>query len=311
VGEGLDEPVIVAEFIASQRTGFGVPHAIACRALGVSQSWFYKWINRKPTARDQRREQLDEQIRRLFTASGGTYGSPRIAHDLREAGWKVSENTVAGRMVELGLAGRPPKRRRSLIRASRRPVARDLVRRVFTAVAPDVLWCGDVTQIDTDEGPFYLATTEDLFSRRMLGNAMSAHHDAALVVASLRMAATTRGGQVDGVIFRSDRGSEYTAAATGAVCQVLGVVQSMGRVGSALDNAAAESFNSTLKVEFVHRHRFATRAEARIKIATWTADFYNTTRRHSANDGLAPIPFEHQMATARTASAVQVRADVA
>jgi transposase InsO family protein len=303
--------VIVAEFIASQRTGFGVPHAIACRALGVSQSWFYKWINRRPTARDQRREQLDEQIRRLFTASGGTYGSPRITHDLREAGWRVSENTVAARMAELGLAGRPPKRRRSLTRAGRRPVARDLVRRVFTAVAPDVLWCGDVTQIDTDEGPLYLATTEDLFSRRMLGYAMSAHHDAAVVVASLRMAATTRGGQVDGVIFHSDRGSEYTAAATGVVCQVLGVVQSMGRVGSALDNAAAESFNSTLKVEFVHRHRFATRAEARIKIATWIADFYNTTRRHSANDGLAPIPFEHQIAHARAASAVQVRADVA
>lgn len=145
----------------------------------------------------------------------------------------------------------------------------------------------------------------------MLGYAMSEHHDAALAVASLRMAATTRGGDVDGVIFHSDRGSEYTAAATGTACQALGIVQSMGRVGSALDNAAAESFNSTLKVEFVHRHRFATRAEARIKIATWIADFYNTTRRHSANDGVAPIAFERQMATARAASAVQVRADVA
>jgi transposase InsO family protein len=303
--------MIVAEFIASQRTGFGVPHAITCRALEVSQSWFYKWINRQPTARDLRRERLDEQISRLFTASGGTYGSPRITDDLREAGWKVSENTVAARMAELGLAGRAPKRRRSLTRQGKRPVARDLVRRVFTAVAPDVLWCGDVTQIDTDEGPLYLATTEDLFSRRMLGYAMSEHHDSALVVASLRMAATTRGGQVDGVIFHSDRGSEYTAAATAAACQALGVVQSMGRVGSALDNAAAESFNSTLKVEFVHRHRFATRAEARIRIATWIADFYNTTRRHSANDGLAPIPFEHQIAQARSASTAQVRAEVA
>ncbi|MCE7001504.1 IS3 family transposase [Kibdelosporangium philippinense] len=303
--------MIVAEFIASQRTKHGVPHAIACRALEVSQSWFYKWINRKPTARDQRREQLDEQIRRLFTVSGETYGSPRITRDLREAGWKVSENTVAARMVELGLAGRPPKRRRSLTRPGKRPVARDLVRRNFTAVAPDVLWCGDVTQIDTDEGPLYLATTEDLFSRRMLGYAMSAHHDAAVVVASLRMAATTRGGDVDGVIFHTDRGSEYTAAATAAACRTLGVVQSMGRVGSALDNAAAEAFNSTLKVEFVHRHRFTTRAEARIKVATWIADFYNTTRRHSANDGLAPIPFEHQMAHARAVSATQVRTEVA
>ncbi|HEX3780213.1 MAG TPA: IS3 family transposase [Pseudonocardiaceae bacterium] len=164
----------MAEFITSQRTGFGVPHAIACRALEVSQSWFYKWINRTPTARDLRRDQLDEQIRRLFTASGATHGSPRITRDLREAGWRVSENTVAARMVELGLAGRAPKRRRSLTRQGKRPVARDLAARTFTAVAPDVLWCGDVTQIDTDEGPLYLATTEDLFSRRMLGYAMSA-----------------------------------------------------------------------------------------------------------------------------------------
>ena len=303
--------MIVAEFIASQRTAFGIPHAIACRALQVSQSWFYKWVNHKPTAAARRRARLDEEIGRLFAASGGTYGSPRITRDLRETGWTVSENTVAARMAELGLAGRPPKRRRSLTRQGKRPVARDLVRRNFTSVAPNVLWCGDVTQIDTDEGPFYLATTEDLFSRRMLGYAMSDHHDAAVVLASLRMAATTRGGDVDGVIFHTDRGSEYTATATAVACRASGVVQSMGRVGSALDNAAAEAFNSTLKVEFVHRQHFRTRVEARIKIATWIADFYNTTRRHSANDGLAPIPFEHQIARARAASAAQVRAEVA
>ena len=105
--------MIVAEFIKCQRTTFGIPHAIACRALGVSQSWFYKWINRAPTARQQRRAALDEEIKRLFAASGGTYGSPRITDDLREVGWKISPNTVAARMAELGLAGRPPKRRRS------------------------------------------------------------------------------------------------------------------------------------------------------------------------------------------------------
>jgi transposase InsO family protein len=303
--------VIVAEFIASCRTRFGIPHAITCRALEVSQSWFYKWINRAPTMREQRRARLDEEIRRLFTASGGTYGSPRITDDLRDAGWKVSQNTVAARMAELGLAGRPPKKRRSLTRQGRRPAAPDLVRRNFTAVAPDVLWCGDVTQIDTGEGPLYLATTEDLFSRRMLGHAMSAHHDAALVVASLQMAATVRGGNVDGVIFHTDRGSEYTAAKSAAACRALGIVQSMGRVGCALDNAAAEAFNSTLKVEFAHRQTFTTRAEARLKIATWIADFYNTHRRHTANDGLAPITFERQMAQARRASTDQLRAEVA
>jgi hypothetical protein len=138
VGEGLDEPVVVAEFIASCRTEHGIAHTIACRALEVSQSWFHKQINRTPTAREQRRARLEAEIGRLFTASGGTYGSPRITRDLREAGWKVSVDTVAVRMAELGLAGRPPEQRRFLTRQGRRPAAPDLVRRSFTAAAPDV-----------------------------------------------------------------------------------------------------------------------------------------------------------------------------
>jgi putative transposase len=107
------------------------------------------------------------------------------------------------------------------------------------------------------------------------------------------------------------RCEEYTAAATAATCLALGIVRSMGQVRCALDNAAAEAFNSTLKVEFVHRQYFRTRAEARIKISTWIADFYNTARRHSANDGLVPIPFEHRMARARSASTAQLWAEVA
>ncbi|MFF4779339.1 IS3 family transposase [Microtetraspora fusca] len=305
----------VAAFICSQKTDHGIDHATSCRALGVSQSWFYKWKNRigqtAPTAREQRRARLDEESKRLFAASGGTYGSPRITQDLHAEGWKVSENTVAARMAELGLAGRPPKKRRSLTRQGKRRAAPDLVGRTFTAVAPDVLWVGDGTMIDTDEGPLYLATVEDLFSRRLLGYAMSEHHDAALTVASLQMAVATRGGIVDGVIFHSDRGSEYTAARYQAECCKHGVVQSMGRVGCALDNAAAEAFNSTLKVEYVHRQRFRTRAEARVKVATWITDFYNTRRRHSANDGLSPITFERQMTEKRQTSTALMRAAVA
>ncbi len=304
----------VAAFICSQKTGHGIDHATSCRALGVSQSWFYKWKNRidveMPTARDQRRNDLYSEIIRLFKASGGTYGSPRITRDLHQAGWRVSKNTVATRMAELGLAGRPPRKRRSLTRQGKRPAAPDLVRRKFTAIAPDLLWCGDVTEIDTGEGKLYLATAEDLFSRRLLGYAMSEHHDAALTVASLQMAVATRGGDVDGVIFHSDRGSEYTAARYQAECVRHGVVQSMGRVGCALDNAAAEAFNSTLKVEYVHRQRFQTRAEARLKIATWIVDFYNTRRRHSANDGLPPATFERHMIEKRQSS-ILLRATVA
>ncbi|MBG0825871.1 IS3 family transposase [Planomonospora sp. ID91781] len=224
----------VAAFIRSQKTEYGISHVVSCRALGVCPSWFYKWKGRigvaAPTGREQRRARLDAEIGRLFTASGSTYGSPRITRDLRELGWRVSENTVAARMAALGLAGRAPKKRRSLTRPGKRSAAPDLVGRKFTAVAADVLWVGDGTQIDTDEGPLYLVTVEDLFSRRLLGFAMSAHHDAALTVASLQMAVVTRGGNADGVIFQS----EYTAARYQAECRKHGVVQSMGRVGCSL-----------------------------------------------------------------------------
>jgi transposase InsO family protein len=289
------DPAAVAAFIGNQRAEHNVPHAVACRVLGVSESWFYKWRRRpeQPTKREVRRAELAERIRYFFRRSGDTYGSPRITLDLWAEGWQVSVNTVAGMMAELGLQGRkPPRRRRSLTRPGRRKVARDLVLRRFDAIAPDVLWWGDMTEIETGEGKLYLASVHDAFSRRVLGYAMGERHDAALVCASLKMAAATRGGAVDGVIFHGDRGAEYTSEAYNSLCDRLGVMQSMGRVGSALDNAAAESFHSTIKVEYIYRHRFATRAEARIKIATWITGFYNTRRRHSAAGGLPPAEFE-------------------
>lgn len=151
----------VAAFISSQRTEHGVPHAVCCRALGVSQSWFYKWRDRPATPRQVRRAELAGKIREFFDASGGTYGSPRITLDLWAAGYQVSENTAAKLMAQLGLAGRKPRRRRSLTRAGKRPVAPDLVRRKFTAPTPNVLWCGDLTEIETGEGKLYLATVPD------------------------------------------------------------------------------------------------------------------------------------------------------
>ena len=146
----------MAAFISSQRTEHAVPHAVTCRALGLSESWFYKWRGRRPTPRRQRRAELAGKIREIFDASGGTYGSPRVTLDLWAAGWQVGENTVARLMAELGLAGRTPKRRRSLTRQGRRPVAPDRVDRKFSAPAPDVLWCGDMTEIITDQGKLYL-----------------------------------------------------------------------------------------------------------------------------------------------------------
>jgi transposase InsO family protein len=282
----------VAGFIASQRTDHGVPHALACRALGVSESWFYKWRDRPPTRRDDRRARLTAAVRKVFDDSSGTYGSPRVGIELREQGWQVSDNTIAQIMAACGLTARVRRRRRNLTRPGTRPAAPDLVRRRFTAPAPDVAWCGDMTEIRTDEGKLYLATVIDLHSRRILGYAMGAQHDAGLVVAALNMAAVTRGGNVDGVIFHSDRGSEYTSADFARACARWKVRQSMGRVGSCFDNAVAEATFSTIKVEYVHRHQFRTRTEARLKIATWITDFYNRHRRHSVCDGRSPIDYE-------------------
>jgi putative transposase len=167
----------------------------------------------------------------VFDDSGGTYGSPRIGDELREQGWQVSDNTIAALMAELGLVARAKRRRRGLTRPGKRPAAADLIRRKFTAPAPDVAWCGDMTEIVTQEGKFYLATVIDLYSRRILGYAMGDRHDAGLVVAALNMAAVTRGGQVAGVIFHSDRGSEYSSAEFAKACGRWDVRQSMGREG--------------------------------------------------------------------------------
>jgi transposase InsO family protein len=138
----------------------------------------------------------------------------------------------------------------------------------------------------------YLATVIDLFSRRLLGYVMADRHDAELVMASLNMAAATRGGDVRGVIMHMDRGSEYTSRRFKRACRLLGIVQSMGRVGSCFDNAVSEAFNSIAKVEYVHRHTFHTRTAARIRIATWITNFYNARRLHSVCGFRSPIDYE-------------------
>jgi transposase InsO family protein len=290
----------VASFVAAQRTEHGVPHAVSCRALSVPESSFYKWKDRPPTRRQARRVELDAAVKASFDDSGGTpgtYGSPRVRADLVDAGWKVSKKTVAASMARQGLQGRCPKRkRRSLTRPDKAaaPVP-DLVERDFRADAVDERWCGDLTEIPTEEGKLYLATVLDLASRRLTGFALSEHHDGALARAALCMAAAVRGGHVEGVVFHSDHGGEYSGDTFVGTCKALGVVQSMGRVGSALDNAAAESFNSTLEHELLSRRCFATKAQARREVAYY-ADCYNQRRRHSSAGMMAPVAYEQILA---------------
>jgi putative transposase len=189
---------------------------------------------------------------------------------------------------------RQTKRRRGLTKPDKgkKPFP-DLVKRDFTAPAPNVKWCGDITEIPTDEGELYLASAIDLFSRRLLGYATSEHPDAALACASIKMAVAVRGGDVAGVIFHTDRGSTYTAGEFTRLCSKLAIRQSMGRVGSCFDNAAAGSFFPTLGWEVLSRHQFTTRAEAREVVTRWISDFCNGRRRHSAAGRKSPIDFEN------------------
>jgi putative transposase len=201
----------MAAFIAAQRDRHGIPQALSCRALGVSRSWLYKWRGGALPPRAQRRECLKAEVARLFTEHEGKYGSPRITADLREAGWRVSENTVAALMREQHLAARRKKRRRGTTRPAKgRWQAPDLVKREFPASQINNKWYGDGTEVPTDEGKLYLASVLDMASRRVAGFALGEHHDAQLAYGALTMAVAVRGGQVPGVILHTDQGSENT-----------------------------------------------------------------------------------------------------
>lgn len=287
----------MSRFIDSQRADYGIPHSTACRALGVSQGWFYKWRHGDPSPRHARRVALTAEIKRLFARHKGKYGSPRITTDLTEAGWKVSVNTVAKIMREQGLASRPKRRRRHTTRQDGgRWRAPDLVKRHFGARSINRKWYGDGTEVQTDEGKLQLDSVLDMGSRRIVGFAIGEHHDTELAYGALVMAIAVRGGkeQIAGVIMHTDQGSEYTAHAFRAACQRCGIRQSMGRPGSGLDNAVIESWHSTLEFELRMLEHFPTKAQARAALVDWIED-YNADRRHSALNMRSPLQHEQTL----------------
>jgi transposase InsO family protein len=267
----------------------------------MSRSWYYKWRGGTLPPGAERRRRLAAQIKRLFELHEGKYGSPRITDDLRDGGWRVSENTVAALMREQHLAARAKKKRRSTTRPGKgRWRAPDLVKRDFPAAKINQKWFGDGTEIATDEGKLHLASVLDVGSRRVLGFALSEHHNAELAYGALAVAVAVRGGQVPGVVFHTDQGSEYTARSFQAACQRFSITQSMGRPGSALDNAVIESWHSTLEFELRRLEHFATKAAARAGVAAWIED-YNTTRKHSALGMRSPLAYEQALAARKAA----------
>lgn len=281
-----------------------------CRLLGVDRRRYYEWRQRKaagPTAREQRMAELVAKVKVHHEASEGTYGAPRILHDLREAGETVSVKTVAKAMRQAEIAGISPRTwHPPTTTAGPNPdPAPDLVGREFDKGQPNIVWHSDITYLATGQDWGYLCTIRDGHTRRVLGRAIADHLRADLVEDAMRQAVALRGYLPGTVIFHADRGCQYTSDQIARVAGELGLLRSMGRTGVCWDNAAAESFWSTLKNEYYHRHVFGTIAAARRGVYAWIDGFYNARRRHSSIGYISPLQYETHLARQADQTALQ------
>ncbi len=270
------------------------PVRAMCRVLDLSPSGYYAWLDREPSARAKRDEELTERIETVWRENRRVYGRPRIYADLKEAGERVGEKRVGRLMKQAEIVG-ASRRRRGPKTTKRNEDARpapDLIERDFSADGPDQLWVADITYIPTWAGFLYLAVVLDVWSRRVVGWSMATHLRTELVLDALNMATWQR--RPECVIHHSDQGTQYTSIAFGLRCNDVGVRPSMGSVGDAYDNAMCESFFATLECELLDRQRFRTQAEAKMAVFDFIEGFYNPRRRHSALGQLSPINFERR-----------------
>jgi transposase InsO family protein len=274
---------IDAEY-ATTPAGNGTAPTITCmcRWLGVSKSGFYEWRSRPESATAERRKKLGLIVTRIFDDSDSTYGYRRIAAQLARQGTVAGPELVRKLMRQLGLVACQPRPwRPSTTKQGQAGPIPDLVNRDFSAGTPGAKMVGDITYIATWQGWEYLATVIDCATRKCLGWAIGDNYRTPLITKAIEMAARNL-DLPEGAIFHSDRGSNYTSAEFAGVLERLGIRQSAGRTGSCFDNALAESFNSSLKVERVHRTIYPTRKKAREDIARYIELRYNRTRLHSA-----------------------------
>jgi putative transposase len=271
-----------------------------CELLEVSRSGYYKWRAHRdtgPTPSAQRRADLDAKVAASHTASDGVYGSPRILADLRAGGERVSRKAVAASLRRQGLAGISPRRfaPATTVVDLDAAVPNDLVRRRFNAGALNRVWTSDITYLRTGQGWLYLCAVRDGCSRRVIGWAIDEHMHTALVQAALAMAVAMRGQLAGQVILHADRGCQYTSAQLARFARQHNVVRSVGRTAVCWDNAQAESFWATLKVEFYDRYLWPTKAAAKLAVGDWIERVYNRRRRHSAIGMISPVDFEERL----------------
>lgn len=274
----------------------GIDVAVACRVLKVSRSGYYDWRDRPPSARDVADAWLADRIRDIHTDSRCCYGSPRVHAELRLGdGVRVGRKRVA-RLMRItavrGICGRGPKRRHPAA-----AVHDDLVERRFWADRPDRLWCTDITEHPTARGKVYCCAVLDVFSRQIVGWSIADHMRTDLVVDALQMA-TWRRRPGAGTVVHADRGPQYTSWVLGARLREVGLLGSMGRVASSVDNAMIESFWSTMQRELLDTRRWGDPAQLGSAIFEWIEAWYNPRRRHTALGMLSPVDYETRHTTA-------------
>jgi len=265
-----------------------------CRVLEVSRSGYYRWLNRKPSQRELDNQRLDAEICEIYEKSKGRYGSPKITRELRDRGRRVGKNRVAKRMRKAGLRSRIRRKYRVTTDSKHNlPVAPNLLERDFTAQAPDRAWVSDITYLATRTGWLYLTVIIDLFSRMVVGWALSASLSHEMVVVALKRAIRKRRPD-KGLVFHSDRGVQYACNDFRNHLKKHGFIQSMSRKGDCWDNAVAESFFGIMKTELVYHEQYKNHQDALHSIFEYIEVFYNRQRRHSTLGYLCPSDFEKQ-----------------
>ena len=277
-------------FIATEKAHF--PVALLCRTLEVSRSGFYAWKHRPQAARTLRDQSLGLEIAAIFAESHRRYGSPRVHAQLRAAGHRTGRKRVARLMRAAGLRARERRRFRCTTDSRHAMAIREnLLARRFTVTAPNTRWATDITYLWTLEGWLYLAVMLDLFSRRVVGWSVSERLERGLALDALKMALEARRPS-QGMLHHSDRGSQYASHEYQALLAEHGIVSSMSRRANCWDNAVAESFFASLKMELVYQTRWRTKDEARSALFEYIEVFYNPRRRHSALGYKSPAEFE-------------------
>ena len=259
----------------------------------ISKSSYYAWLKRRPSAHEQRDGELLTEIRRVFQEKRQKYGSPRIYKELHGTCYSCARSRIARLMRVNGLVARPKKRFKVTTDSKHDyPISPNLLGRNFSTDGINKCWVSDITYIDTYEGWLYLCSILDLSSKRVVGWAMADHMRAELAISALDMAVLHR-NPPEGLIFHSDRGVQYASTAFRDRLVKYNIVQSMSRKGDCWDNAPAESFFSTLKMEEVYTHKkYKTREEARVSIFEYIEVFYNRQRSHSSLDYMTPVEYE-------------------